>query len=104
MQHSSKLLRDSVNRCTRLKPSSISGMPQPLAYTVYNLSTVSLASMVIKCLTCVMDAKSRTIGIRVNHALYERLEAMAKADKRTLSQFCNLILAEYIAKLEKDGK
>jgi predicted HicB family RNase H-like nuclease len=48
-----------------------------------------------------MSGKSITIGVRVNHELHDKLKAMATADKRTLSQFCNLILAEYVEKAQK---
>ena len=48
-----------------------------------------------------MSGKSITVGVRVNHELHGKLKAMAKADKRTLSQFCNLILAGYVEKAEE---
>ena len=51
-----------------------------------------------------MSGKSITVGVRVNHELHGKLKAMAKADKRTLSQFCNLVLAGYVEKAEEAPK
>ena len=51
-----------------------------------------------------MTGKSMTIGVRVDPELYKKLKAMASKDKRTLSQFCKLVLAEYVQKDQKDNK
>jgi predicted transcriptional regulator len=39
--------------------------------------------------------KSVTIGIRVDEGLRDELERLATADRRTLSQFCALILRDF---------
>lgn len=42
-----------------------------------------------------MRGKSVTIGIRVDEGLRDELERLATADRRTLSQFCALILRDF---------
>ena len=42
-----------------------------------------------------MSDKSTTMAVRVPHELRDRLQELARRDKRTLSQFCRIILEEY---------
>jgi predicted transcriptional regulator len=46
----------------------------------------------------------KTIGIRVEPETKKRLEKLAKADDRTLSNFCRRILLEYLHQLDKHKK
>jgi predicted DNA-binding protein len=49
-----------------------------------------------------MEGKSVTIGIRVPEELRDVLATLAKADNRTVSQYCMLVLREH-AEQESKG-
>lgn len=53
-----------------------------------------------------MEGKAVTIGIRVPEELRDRLMDLANADRRTLSQYCMLILRDYVEQLDarKSGR